>query len=94
MYSIVANKPGDTSVLQRKGIELTELKSNEILIKNRAIGVNFIDIYFREGLYPWPVDKDLVLGSEGAGEVEAIGPNVTKFKIGDRVAYALSLIHI
>ncbi len=88
MYSIVANKPGDTSVLQRKSIELTELKSNEILIKNRAIGVNFIDIYFRAGLYPWPVDKDLVLGSEGAGEVEAIGPNVTKFKIGDRVAYA------
>ena len=62
MYSIVANKPGDTGVLQRKSIELTELKSNEILIKNRAIGVNFIDIYFRAGLYPWPVDKDLVLG--------------------------------
>ena len=60
MYSIVANKPGDTSVLQRKSIELTELKSNEILIKNRAIGVNFIDIYFRAGLYPWPVDKNLV----------------------------------
>ena len=88
MYSIVANKPGDTSVLQRKSIDLTDLKSNEILIKNRAIGVNFIDIYFRAGLYPWPVDKDLVLGSEGAGEVEAIGSNVTKFKIGDRVAYA------
>ena len=55
MYSIVANKPGDTSVLQRKSIFLTDLKSNEILIKNRAIGVNFIDIYFRAGLYPWPV---------------------------------------
>ena len=88
MYSIVANKPGDTSVLQKKSIELTDLKSNEILIKNRAIGVNFIDIYFRAGLYPWPEETDLVLGSEGAGEIEAIGSDVKKFKIGERVAYA------
>ena len=88
MYSIVAEKPGDISVLQKKSIDFSEPKSNEVLIKNRAIGVNFIDIYFRAGLYPWPVDKDLVLGSEGAGEVEAVGPDVKNFKIGDRVAYA------
>ena len=56
MYSIIANKPGDTSVLQRKSIELTELKSNEILIKNRAIGVNFIDICL---LYTSPSPRDL-----------------------------------
>ena len=88
MYSIVAEKPGDISVLQKKSIDFSEPKSNEVLIKNRAIGVNFIDIYFRAGLYPWPVDTDLVLGSEGAGEVEAVGPDVKNFKIGDRVAYA------
>ena len=88
MYSIVANKPGDTSVLQKKSIEFNDLKSNEILIKNRAIGVYFIDIYFRAGLYPWPEETDLVLGSEGAGEIEAIGSDVKKFKIGERVAYA------
>ncbi len=88
MYSIVAEKPGDISVLQKKSIDFFEPKSNEVLIKNRAIGVNFIDIYFRAGLYPWPVDKDLVLGSEGAGEVEAVGLDVKNFKIGDRVAYA------
>ena len=88
MYSIVAEKPGDISVLQKKSIDFSEPKSNEVLIKNRASGVNFIDIYFRAGLYPWPVDIDLVLGSEGAGEVEAVGPDVKNFKIGDRVAYA------
>ena len=88
MYSIVAEKPGNISVLQKKSIDFSEPKSNEVLIKNRAIGVNFIDIYFRAGLYPWPVDIDLVLGSEGAGEVEAVGPDVKNFKIGDRVAYA------
>ena len=60
------------------------------MIKNRAIGVNFIDIYFRAGLYPWPVDTDLVLGSEGAGEVWAVGPDDKNFKIGDRVAYSFS----
>ena len=49
---------------------------------------NFIDIYFREGLYPWPYEQNLVLGSEGAGEIEAIGQNVENFKVGDRVAYA------
>ena len=47
MYSIVAEKPGDISVLQKKSIDFSKPKSNEVLIKNRAIGVNFIDIYFR-----------------------------------------------
>ncbi len=88
MHSIVATKPGDTTVLQKKELYFDDLKPNEILIKNHSIGVNFIDIYFRAGLYPWPQEKNLVLGSEAAGEVEAVGENVKNFKIGDRVAYA------
>ena len=88
MHSIVAKKPGGVSVLQKIDFELPDLKPNDVLIKNHSIGVNFIDIYFREGLYPWPHEQNLVLGSEGAGEIEAVGQNVENFKVGDRVAYA------
>ncbi len=88
MYSIVATKPGDISVLQKKDFELLEILSNQVLIKNHSIGVNFIDIYFRKGLYPWPQENNLVLGSEGAGIIEAVGDNVVNLRVGDRVAYA------
>ena len=88
MHSIVAKKPGGVNVLQKIEFELPDLKPNDVLIKNRSIGVNFIDIYFREGLYPWPHKQNLVLGSEGAGEIEAVGKKVENFKVGDRVAYA------
>ena len=88
MHSIVAKKPGGVNVLQKIDFELPDLKPHDVLIKNHSIGVNFIDIYFREGLYPWPHEQNLVLGSEGAGEIEAVGQNVENFKVGDRVAYA------
>jgi NADPH2:quinone reductase len=87
-YSISATHPGDINVLQRQELNLPKLKDKEILIKNHSIGVNFIDIYFRKGLYPWPVENNLILGSEASGVVEDIGSKVSKFKIGDRVAYA------
>ena len=57
-----------------------------VRVRHQAIGVNFIDIYHRTGLYPLPLPA--VPGVEGAGVVEAIGENVTGFGIGDRVAYA------
>jgi NADPH2:quinone reductase len=60
--------------------------AGEVVVRHRAIGINFIDVYMRTGLYPlpaWPV----VLGMEAAGEVEAVGPGVTAVQIGDRVAY-------
>ena len=88
MYSIIASKPGGTSVLEKKDFELSTLKPNEVLIKNHEIGVNFIDIYFREGLYPLTHKKDLVLGSETDGEIEEIGSVVTNFQVRNRVAYA------
>lgn len=58
----------------------------EVRVRNTAIGLNYIDTYHRSGLYPMPLP--LVLGSEGAGVVEAVGPKVKEFKVGDRVAYA------
>ena len=88
MHSIIAKKPGGVDVLQKIDFEFPALKPNEVLIKNHSIGVNFIDIYFREGLYPWPQEQNLVLGSEAAGEIEAIGQNVKHFQVGNRVAYA------
>lgn len=88
MYSIVAKKPGEADVLKKTNLLLPELKSNEVLIKNYSIGVNFIDIYIRKGIYPWPQEQNLVLGSEASGEIEAVGSDVKNFQIGDRVAYA------
>ena len=88
MYSIVATQPGDVSVLKKEKLTITNIGPNDVLVKNHSIGVNFIDIYFRKGLYPWPQKENLVLGSEAAGVVEAVGEKVNNFNIGDRIAYA------
>lgn len=88
-YAIVAPRPGGAEILERRDIDPPRPKNGEVLIRHTAIGVNFIDVYFRTGSYPWPVERDLVLGSEGAGVVEAVGEGVTEFKPGDRVAYTV-----
>lgn len=59
----------------------------EVLLRHTAIGLNFLDVYFRSGLYPSPNGLPLVPGSEGAGVVLEVGEGVTAFKPGDRVAY-------
>jgi len=88
-YAIVASEPGGSDVLRRIEITPPTPGPGEVMIRQTAIGVNFIDIYIRTGSYPWPVDKDLTLGCEGAGVVEAIGPDVDGFSAGDRVAYTV-----
>ena len=60
----------------------------QALVRIHAAGVNFIDVYFRIGLYK--ADKPIALGNEGAGTVEAVGPDVTEVAPGDRVAYAMT----
>jgi NADPH2:quinone reductase len=65
-------------------------KPGEVLIQQHAVGLNYIDVYFRTGLYKAP-SMPVTIGMEGAGVVEAVGDGVTEFKVGDRVAYAGAL---
>lgn len=88
--AIRAHKTGGPEVLQFEDITLPQPGPGQLLIANRAIGLNFIDTYFRSGLYPAP-QLPFVLGNESAGEVLAVGPNVTEFKPGDRVACVATL---
>ena len=79
-------RTGGPEVLEMSDVEVGEPGPGEARVRNHAIGVNFIDVYFRTGLYP--LDLPNGLGQEGAGVVEAVGPDVTHVKPGDRVAYA------
>jgi NADPH:quinone reductase len=86
-YAMVAPAPGPASVLTPRDIAIPTPAPGEILIRHTAIGVNFIDVYFRQGSYPWPQPADLVTGSEAAGVIAGIGAGVTHLRIGQRVAY-------
>ncbi len=88
-YAIVAKKPGGSEALKRIDIDPPTPGKGEVMIRQTAVGLNFIDVYIRTGAYPWPVDNDLILGCEGAGLVEAVGADVTGFAAGDRVAYTI-----
>jgi NADPH2:quinone reductase len=79
-------RTGGPEVLELVDVEVGEPGPGEARVRNHAIGLNFIDVYFRNGLYP--LDLPSGLGQEGAGVVEAVGPGVTHVKPGDRVAYA------
>lgn len=79
---------GGVEVLKFVTVPLPAPQGNEVTIRHKAIGLNFIDIYFRTGLYPHPLPHGL--GAEGAGVVEAVGAEVKHLKVGDRVAYGQS----
>lgn len=81
------NATGGAEVLQMVEATPREPGPGEVRVGNQAVGLNFIDIYFRTGLYPAP-SMPSGLGTEGAGIVEAVGENVTHLTVGDRVAYA------
>ena len=87
MKAVRIHKPGGPEVLQLDDIELPPPGPDQVRIRHRAIGVNFIDTYHRSGLYPLPLPA--VIGSEAAGTVEAMGENVRTLRIGDRVAYCM-----
>jgi len=78
---------GGPDVLRYEDMDLPAPGPGEAQIRQHAVGVNFIDVYFRTGLYP-PPSQPFTPGNEGAGEVIAVGPGVDTFKVGDRVAYA------
>lgn len=86
MKSIRFDKHGGPEVLSLVEVAAPSPGEGEVLVRNRAIGVNFIDTYHRSGLYPVPLPSGL--GLEGAGVVEAIGEGVTRFRVGDRVGFA------
>ncbi|PYQ52963.1 MAG: NADPH:quinone reductase [Acidobacteria bacterium] len=87
MHAIQVKKHGGAEALEYVEIETPKPKSGEALVRLESIGVNFIDVYHRTGLYKLPVP--FIPGSEGAGVVEEVGPDVTVVKKGDRVAYAM-----
>lgn len=88
-YAMAASGPGGPDVLQRIDLALPPPGPGEVQIVHRAIGVNFIDCYFRSGLYPWPDPRRLIPGAEGSGVIAAVGTGVAGMKAGDRVAYTL-----
>jgi NADPH2:quinone reductase len=88
MKAVFIEQPGDASVLRYADFPKPEPIAGQVLVKLAAAGVNFIDTYQRSGLYKIPLPA--VLGMEGAGTVEALGPNVAGFKVGDHVAWAMS----
>ena len=90
MKAIRIHTLGGPEVMQFEEASLPALLPNEVRLKHHAIGVNFLDVYFRTGLYPAP-SMPFTPGNEGAGEVLAIGSDVQEFKVGDRVAYATAL---
>jgi NADPH2:quinone reductase len=77
---------GGPEVMVLEDVELSAPAKGEVRVRNHAVGLNFIDIYFRQGLYPAP-SMPFTPGNEGAGEVVALGKGVEDFKIGDRVAF-------
>ena len=85
MKAIQVPKTGGVEVLTFVDVPTPKPKSNEVLVKIAAAGVNFIDVYFREGRYP--VTPPFIIGQEASGVVSEVGDEVKDFKLGDRVAY-------
>lgn len=86
---VIFHSHGSPSVLEYQSSTVNPLCPGEVRIRNQAIGVNFIDTYFRSGLYPPPALPS-GLGTEGAGTVIECAEDVMHFRVGDRVAYVQS----
>ena len=86
MKAIVISKTGGPEVLELREQDPGTPGPGQVRVRVRAAGVNFIDVYFRTGLYPRPLP--FVAGLEGAGKVESLGAGVTSLAVGDRVAWA------
>lgn len=87
---IRVHETGGPEVLRYESFDVAAPKAGEARVRHAAIGINFIDCYFRSGLYPSPTGLPFVPGNEGAGVVVAVGEGVTNVKVGDRVAYVAS----
>ncbi|MGI9312579.1 MAG: quinone oxidoreductase family protein [Alphaproteobacteria bacterium] len=85
MRKIILNEPGDAEQMELTEVEIPSASADQVLVKHAAIGINFIDIYQRSGLYPLNLPSGL--GLEASGVVESVGELVKNFKVGDRVCY-------
>src|SRR5262249_42970334 len=83
--AVRVHKAGRLEALVYEAVEFAAPGAGQVRIKQHACGINFIDVYFRIGMYPAPLP--FVIGNEGAGEVTAVGEGVKDLKVGDRVAY-------
>ncbi len=90
MKAIRFSETGGSDVLQYVDYDLPAPGKGQVRVKHTAIGVNFIDVYHRTGLYALPLPSGL--GSEAAGTVEALGEGVTRFRLGERVGYGSGAI--
>ncbi|MFK7791898.1 MAG: quinone oxidoreductase [Devosiaceae bacterium] len=84
---IIVKQTGGPNVMQLEDATLPDPGPSEIVVEHGAIGLNYIDVYFRTGLYPAPNGVPFTPGHEGAGKVLAVGGEVSTLKVGDRVAY-------
>jgi NADPH2:quinone reductase len=89
--AVRVHKHGGPEVLTVEDVAVAAPGEGQIRIRQHACGVNYIDTYFRMGMYPSPVGLPFIAGNEGAGEVIAVGPGVKDIKVGDRVAYVVAL---
>ncbi len=89
MRAIQVNKTGGPEALELRDLPKPKPQANEVLIKTKAIGINFIDVYFREGRYP--AKLPFIDGQEASGVVEEVGSEVKSVRPGDRVAYTGTL---
>ena len=89
MRAIRVHETGGPEALRFEEVELPPPGPGEARVRHHAIGVNFLDVYYRTGLYP--AAKPLTPGNEGAGEIVGLGKGVKGFKLGDRVVYAATL---
>ena len=85
-HAIRIHKTGGPEVLTWEEVDVGEPGAGQVLLRQSAIGLNYIDTYHRNGLYPVPMPSGI--GLEGAAVIEKVGSGVSEFKIGDRVAYA------
>ena len=85
MRKIILNETGDAEQMELTEVEIPSASTDQVLVKHAAIGINFIDIYQRSGLYPLNLPSGL--GLEASGVVESVGELVKNFKVGDRVCY-------
>ena len=84
--AIICTAPGGPENLKWQEVPIPQPGEFEVLIHQKSVGLNFIDVYYRTGLYK-PPSYPVILGQEASGIIEKVGKNATQFKVGDRVAY-------